>query len=236
MADHLLEVAAAASRQAAGERWHATLARTFKRDVTSFSWRANAVLEALGLLSRSWPRKTRIPGRLAFVDDGDDAPTAPAIQDFLARGGTLVVASNAIQQIGAACDLAVSTRSLPEGAVHITGPILEKVPGKKPFHLWADYTARTAKIGGAEVLAKSKHGPVVSRLTRGPGTIVWCAVTAGRGDSTSTDLITPRALALELGLPAERELAGEMPLPREKLLADITMMSVLVETFVQALA
>ncbi|MFT3698599.1 MAG: hypothetical protein QM831_35970 [Kofleriaceae bacterium] len=204
--------------------WQELAASTFRRDITSFEFRYNDLLEALGFPCRTWPNTIHIPGKLAFVKDADDAPEDFAIREFLQRGGTLVVEGREVPE---RLELGVSAHAeLPAGPLQVSGPAITELgipPSRALF--WADEDQFSYELTDAVPLVECPEGTLVSRLSLDGGTVIYLAsgIHSYSRDPKSDLTITPAELATLHGISPTDRLASSEALPRDLFFAELAM-------------
>src|SRR5262249_32675666 len=87
----LFYAATTIARRAPASTWTTATSHTFERDVSCFDWRLGDLLDNLGVRHRSYPSRQYIPGRVALLGEADAVPPRPVIDQFLDRGGTVIV-------------------------------------------------------------------------------------------------------------------------------------------------
>jgi hypothetical protein len=221
---------------------HAALERAFARDVTPFGWTHRATLQDLGIPSRSWPSTSHIPSPIAIVDSttyDSGRPTEGAIADFAARGGTMLVETDALARVAAVLDAKTEHIGVP-------GPekwlVDVELPGASWFgsKLGAVSPGRIDALAGeTEVLARAPHSrsPLVTRSRIGGVTIVAFGFSmsprAPEIEETEPRL-TIAELAADLGLAPPASSSDERT-PRATLVAAYTPMAILAWTIATAL-
>ena len=228
--DRILAFAGTFARRVNVAHW-GPIEGAFRRDITSFNWRSRGVLDALGVLHRTYPAKARIPGRVMFGCDAKDAPEATVCEEFLARGGTMIVDGKALLDV---LEIEATAHEMEgSGALRVEGP---GVAGHQPL-FWFDEKTTSIHVADSEALVSGQQGPLVSRIAHGGGTIVVfsSSVSSYSRSSPAKETISARGMAKELAIEPPTSGDIDRQFPRDLFLAQVTMMSVFGDVIARAL-
>jgi hypothetical protein len=228
----MLAFAGTLARRANAAQW-APIERAFRRDITSFNWRSRGVLDGLGILHRSYAAKARVPGRVMLACDAKDAPEAAVCEDFLARGGTMIVEGKELLDV---LGVKATAYKMPgSGALRVEGPDIDSHKLRSLF--WLDDKTTAIHIANSDVRVSGPKGPLVSKLTYGGGTIVVFStpVSTYARSSDAKETISARAMAKVLGVELPNSGDIDRTFARDLFVAHVTMVSVLGDVIARGL-